>query len=200
MSDGELGIPGYKLFRKDRDGRNGGIVAYVRDDILVTRRDDLEIDSVEGLWLEIVVTKSRNFLLGTFCGPDSSSQYYDNQFMTKLHIILACAAVQGKETILTGEFNCCFMSSKCNSPDSKQLKSLFKSMSFKQLIASPARMVKDFASLIDLIATNCPQNISNFRVVSLHLSDHELVSCIQKLYWQKAPAQMKTFKNYANYK
>ena len=73
-------------------------------------------------------------------------------------------------------------------------------MSFKQLISSPARMVKDFASLIDLIATNCPQNISNFRVVSLHLSDHELVSCIQKLYWQKAPAQMKTFKNYANYK
>ena len=176
LSDGEFGIPGYKLFRKGRDGRNGGIVAYVRDDILVTRRDDLEIDSVEGLWLEIVVTKLRNFLLGTFCGPDSSSQYYDNQFMTKLDIILACAAVQGKETILTGDFNCCFMSSKCNSPDSEQLKSLFKSMSFKQLIASPARMVKDFASLIDLIATNCPQNISNFRVVSLHLSDHELVS------------------------
>ena len=38
-------------------------MAYVRDDILVTRRDDLEIDSVEGLWLEIVVTKSRNFFL-----------------------------------------------------------------------------------------------------------------------------------------
>ena len=105
-------------------------MAYVRNDILVTRRDDLEIDSVEGLWLEIVVTKSRNFLLGTFCGPDSSSQYYDNQFMTKLDIILACAAVQEKETILTGDFNCCFMSSKCNSPDSEQLKSLFKSMSF----------------------------------------------------------------------
>lgn len=63
MSNGEFGIPGYKLFRKGRDGRNGGIVAYVRDDILVTRRDDLEIDSVEGLWLEIVVTKSRNFFL-----------------------------------------------------------------------------------------------------------------------------------------
>ena len=45
LSDGELDIPGYKLFRKDRDGRNGGVTAYVRDDILVTRRDDLEIDS-----------------------------------------------------------------------------------------------------------------------------------------------------------
>ena len=200
LSDGELDIPGYKLFRKDRDGRNDGVAAYVRDDILVTRRDDLEIDSVEGLWLEIVVTKSRNFLLGTFYRPDSSSQYYDNQFMTKLDNILACAAVEEKETILTGDFNCCFMSSKRNSPESKQLKSLFKSMSFKQLIASPTRMVKDSDSLIDLIGTNCPQNISNFGVVSLHLSEHELVYCIRKLNWKKAPAQMKTFRNYANYR
>ena len=74
-------------------------------------------------------------------------------FMTKLDNILACAAVEGKETILTGDFNCCFMSSKRNNPDSKQLKSFLKSMSFKQLIASPRRMVKDSASLIDLIAT-----------------------------------------------
>ena len=72
-------------------------------------------------------------------------------------------------------------------------------MSFKQLIASPTRMVEDSASLVDLIATNCPQNISNFGVASLHLSDHELVYCIRKLNWKKAPAQMKTFRNYANY-
>lgn len=142
MSDGELDIPGYKLFRKDMDGRNGGVAACVRDDILVTRRDDLEIDSVKGLWLEIVVTKSRNFLLGTFYRPDSS-KYYDKQFMTKLDNILASVAVERKEAILTGDFNCCFMSTKSNSPDSEQLKSLFKSMSFKQLIASPTRMVKE---------------------------------------------------------
>ena len=120
--------------------------------------------------------------------------------MTKLDNILACAAVEEKETILTGDFNCCLMSSKRNSPEIKQLKSLFKSTSFKQLIASPTRMVKDSASLIDLIATNCPQNIRNFGVVSLHLSEHELVYCIRKLNWKKAPAQMKTFRNYANYR
>ena len=44
LSDGELDIPGYKLFRKDKDGRNGSVAAYVHDDILVIRRDDLEID------------------------------------------------------------------------------------------------------------------------------------------------------------
>ena len=55
------------------------------------------------------------------------------------------------------------LSSKRNSPDRKQLKSLFKSMSFKQLIASPTRMVEDSASLVDLIATNCRQKYKQFR-------------------------------------
>ena len=33
-----------------------------------------------------------------------------------------------------------------------------------------------------------------------HLSDHELVYCLRKLNWKKGPAQMKTFRNYANYR
>ena len=32
----------------------------------------------------------------------------------------------------------------------------------------------------------------------MYLSNHELVYCIRKLNWKKAPAQIKTFRNYAN--
>ena len=43
MTDQELSIPGYKLFRKDRKGRVGGVAFYVRNDVTVNRRDDLRI-------------------------------------------------------------------------------------------------------------------------------------------------------------
>ena len=181
LSDAELNIPGYKLFRKDRDGRNGGVAAFVRDDILVFRRDDLEVDSVEGLWLEVFVEKSRNFLLGTFYRPDSSSKYYDKEFLFKLENVLARVSVEGKEAILISDFNCCFMPSKRSRSDSKQLKSLFKSLSYKQLIITPTRICNDSVSLIDLIASNCPHNISDCGVISSHFSDHELVFCVRKL-------------------
>ena len=41
-------------------------MVYARNDLVVTRRDDLEMDSVEGLWLEIAMPKSRGFPVGSF--------------------------------------------------------------------------------------------------------------------------------------
>lgn len=65
-NDSGYEISGYTLFRKDRKGKNGGSAVYARNDVVVTRRDDLEVDSVEGLWLEIAMPKSRGFLVGSF--------------------------------------------------------------------------------------------------------------------------------------
>ena len=198
-SDSEFEISGYRLFRKDRKGNNGGVAVYARNDLVVTRRDDLEVDSVEGLWLEIAMPKSRGFLVGYFYRPDRSSKYYDENFMVKLNSILDTATADGKEILLFGDFNCCFMSAHRNNSECKQLISLFKSLNLKQLINSPTRISKDSKSLIDLIAVNYPQNICDSGVVSTNLSDHELVYCVRKLNWRKAPAQIKTFRNYANY-
>ena len=80
----------------------------------MTRRDDLEVDSVEGLWLEIAMPKSCGFLLGSFYRPDRSSKYYDEDFMAKLNCILDTATADGKEILLFGDFNCCFMSAHRN--------------------------------------------------------------------------------------
>ena len=177
-SDSEFEISGYRLFRKDRKGNNGGVAVYARNDLVVTRRDDLEVDSVEGLWLEIAMPKSRGFLVGNFYRPDRSSKYYDENFMVKLNSILDTATADGKEILLFGDFNCCFMSAHRNNSECKQLKSLFKSLNLKQLINSPTRISKDSKSLIDLIAVNYPQNICDSGVVSTNLSDHELVYCV----------------------
>lgn len=152
-NDIEYEISGYTLFRKDRKGNNGWVAIYARKDLVVTRRDDLEVDSVEGLWLEIAMPKSRSFLVGSYYRPDYSSKNYDEDFMAKLNCILDSTTADGKEILLFGDFNCCFMSAHRNS-ECKQLKTLFKSLNFKQLINSPTRNSSDSKSLIDLIAVN----------------------------------------------
>ena len=56
MYDNEIEIAGYKLFRKDRSGNNyGGIIVYLRDTINAIRRIDLEIESIEAIWVEITM-------------------------------------------------------------------------------------------------------------------------------------------------
>lgn len=42
ITDKEFEIPGYTVFRKDRGNKGGGIAIHARDDLIVTRRDDLE--------------------------------------------------------------------------------------------------------------------------------------------------------------
>lgn len=51
-------IPGYRLFRKNRESKGGGVAVFVNNDVLATRIDDLEDPTVEGLWLEISLPKS----------------------------------------------------------------------------------------------------------------------------------------------
>ena len=47
--DEEVSIPGYTIFRKDRGSKGGGVIVYVRDNLSVIRRSDLERPDVEGL-------------------------------------------------------------------------------------------------------------------------------------------------------
>ena len=69
ISDSEINIPGYTVFRMDRESKDGGVAVYARNDISVIRRTDLEIEGVEGLWLELILPKSRDFLSVLFIDP-----------------------------------------------------------------------------------------------------------------------------------
>ena len=47
ISDGEVCLPGYSIFRSDQtNGRGGGIAVYVKETLFVIRRADLEKDFV----------------------------------------------------------------------------------------------------------------------------------------------------------
>ena len=154
--DGEIEIPGYNMFRKDRDGKGGGVLVFVRSDLSVARRCDLEDTAMEGLWLEILLPKSRGFLLGTFYRPANSSHFYDQDFMLKLDNMLDIAGVQGQEMIVLGDFNCNFNVKKDNIAECKQLKLTFKTHHLTQLIKEPTRVTIDSSTLLDLIASNNP--------------------------------------------
>ena len=165
IEDAEVDIPGYKIYRKDCDADGGGVAVYVRIDLSVIRREDLEDPNLEGLWLEITLPKSRGFLLGLYYRPPDSSDYLDGDFMACFTDVAELASSEGKEILLVGDFNCDFSAKRLTS-GCKQLKSLFRTLSVTQLIDSPTRITKDTSTLLDLIATNCPQNISKSGVIS----------------------------------
>ena len=100
------------------------------------RRDDLEVDGVEGLWLELLHPKSRGILIGTFYRPPNSSRFNDKEFILKFETMLDTGTADVKEIILLGDFNYDFLRSTPGSDacSFKQLKLLFRVLNFKQCI------------------------------------------------------------------
>ena len=47
IMDAEVGTPGFKIFRRDRNRRGGGVMVYVSEQFKTVRREDLEDDAVE---------------------------------------------------------------------------------------------------------------------------------------------------------
>jgi len=50
-------------------------------------------------------------------------------------------------------------------------------LGLKQLIITPTRITRESKTLIDVICSNVPHNISSVKVIPAGLSDHELIGC-----------------------
>ena len=67
------------------------------------------------------------------------------------------------------------------------------------MIENPTSVVPGSSTLLDLIATNCTFVINSSGVLPSSFSDHDMIYCVRKLHCKKIPAEVKTFRSYANY-
>ena len=145
VTDAELSVRGFTLERKDRSaGRGGGVSLYIRDDLQYQRRNDLETDNLEFLWIEIFVKNSKSILLCNAYRPPSSSKYHNRNFPTHLDNILSSVNSENKETIIAGDLNCNY----CVPNDQFEIKDTIKSYGLHQLIKSETRITKQSQTLI----------------------------------------------------
>ena len=57
ITDDEITLPNYSIVRKDRNRHGGGVAMYIRNSLTFIRREDLETDDVECIWLKSSVNK-----------------------------------------------------------------------------------------------------------------------------------------------
>ena len=81
---------------------------YVKNDVKVMRRPDLEESTMEGLWVEVCPPKSRSFLIGKFNKPPTPLNHAVKDSMPIFDSCLKRAMATNKEVIITGDLNCDF--------------------------------------------------------------------------------------------
>jgi len=195
-SEAKVQIEGYTFIAKSRaSGQSGGVGVYISSSIPFQRRMDLEQEDIECIWIEILFPKSKSFLVGIIYHPPDSSKHLCANFNCKFESMLLTISAENKECILSGDINCNFLVSS----DHKEMKSILTYFGLKQLITSSTRITCESKTLIDVICSNVPHNISLVKVIPAGLSDHELIGCARKLNNVKFNPRIITCRNFANY-
>ena len=105
--DSAFNIDNYQSFRKDRFLSNerreqgGGSIVYVRNGVKAERRQDLERNEIECVWLEVSPKKSKSFLVGILYRHPNEGVQWNEHFEDLMETALS----KQKEIYLLGHFN-----------------------------------------------------------------------------------------------
>ena len=106
IRDEEIKIEGYTFVRNDRkNGSGGGVGCFIRNDLGWQRREDLEKDCLETIWIEIVVKNARPLLVCVLYRPPDTSKYLDRNFESNFSDIINTIVSKNKKLILMGDLN-----------------------------------------------------------------------------------------------
>lgn len=158
-------IEGYKMYRKDKIESSGGVIIYVRNDIVCNRREDLETDQIEMLLLEVFPKGNKSFIVGiTYRNPNSNVKWNED-FENQVEHFLD----EQKEIILLGDFN----KDLLNPTVKSQWCDYMTSFGLVQCVKEATRVIENRSkSLIDHIYTNQPDNIIFVDIPHIAISDH----------------------------
>ena len=171
-------ILGYELIKLPRkNGPGGGVGLYIRDQIPFAEREDLDDPDIEGIWIEIFPDSTKSFVFCVAYRPPDTSEYLPKEFTTKLCQKVKIVNNEKKDVIIMGDLNSNYLEKE----DRFRMKEMFMVNAFTQLIEKATRITEDTATLIDVVLTNNPLNVSNTVNIPASLSDHNLIGCIRKM-------------------
>ena len=87
-------------------------MVYLAKGISALRRNDLELGLVKGIWIEILIPKSKSLLVGAVYRPPVGSNYLHPEFNAEIKESLDNAIAEEKEVIILRYLNANFRPNK----------------------------------------------------------------------------------------
>lgn len=189
ITDKDIGIDGYNVIRRDRNGNGGGVAFYVRSQIkykvLQTNNN-----SIEHLCLELFVSNKSYGFCVVYKPPKFNVRHFFDEFENILSDVLPLI-----ETFYcTGDFNVNLLNTDC--PDTRVVCDFFETMGLHQVIDQPTRITSSTATLIDYILTTKRRTILDVVVECVDFSDHELLISNINIEIKKKEIVYKTVRNF----
>ena len=193
----EISIDGYKLYRQDRlRKRGGGVCAYIRKDITVTVLKDisnLSDNYFHQFWLKPQYRKLRSVVICISYRPPDCLLSCFEELLKPSYIQ---ALIMNKPIAVLGDLNCNILK---ESPESKALSNFLSETNLRQIITTPTRITDTCESLIDVILVSSPDLVHARGVSNTPISDHLPVYVELKLKLPKPPPCYISTRSYKHY-
>ena len=167
-------ISGYQgPFRKDREENAGtigygGVLAWVKSNIVCKRRHDLEILGIEAMWLEIRSQNKKFFLCVIYRAPTSTAEFWD-LLQTNINMV---QEINGSRIVITGDLN-----ADPGTPAGIQLSLFCEANNLSSHIKTPTRITPHSQTILDQFITNVPQMVRSVSVLPpVSSNDHCTIS------------------------
>ena len=184
ITDNEVKIDGYNIFRRDRNRNGGGVAIYVKES-LPPPVIKLKSDTLELISLEIKQNHAKPFLVVCWYRPPTDG-VDDTAFENLRHVSIDLEK-ENKEIILFGDTNC-DLKNKQNK-NAKKLDMIYCEFQLEQLIKEYTRVAVTTnelneqvvtKTLIDHFSSSCPKYIMHSDVLKIGMVDHYLVYGLPK--------------------
>jgi hypothetical protein len=163
VTNWEIDIPGYKLYRLDRKyKKGGGVCVYLRDSLkakLLKSLSQINESGFHQLWLTVQHAKLKSIIVCVAYRPPDCQP---TCFVNDLTPALTSALAVGKEIFIAGDLNC-NMLSDCF--ESAKLREFCNTFNLTQLISQPTRVTAHSSTLLDVILTTNNDLVSKSDVI-----------------------------------
>nr|XP_022911017.1 uncharacterized protein LOC111422045 [Onthophagus taurus]XP_022911018.1 uncharacterized protein LOC111422045 [Onthophagus taurus] len=189
IDNNAISVNGYKVLRKDRETRAGGIALYIREGITVTTVD--VSDAIEQLWVKIRLDGLSLALAVVYRPPLVNYNLFLNELEDALSIILPTV----DRVVILGDFNIDMLT--VTTRKSLALQDLLDSTGLYQVIEGPTRVTQSSSTLIDLILVSDRSMVSEVGVADGgSMSDHDIIYCNLKFKTPPHPPLIRTFRSF----
>ena len=189
-------IPEYQFEGKPRKTKiGGGVGCYINNKVKYIRRNDLETDNLEIMWLEIIRNNSSSYFVGTLYRKPSTADI--SSFFNSLEENIDKVTSVSNNVILMGDFNCNMLT---ENSFSKKVIEFCNAMTMTQMIECPTRITPYSKTLIDLILLSDSVNVGGSSgVQTVGFSDHSLVYVVLKGKCHSAIPKVSKFRSFRSF-
>ena len=155
----DIKLPGYEEYGTPTESSKGGVILYIKNNIEVKPRKDLEAKmyeagQLESVFVEILNEKKKNEIYGCiYRHPTMDVKYFNEKYFNE---VISKITDEKKVCYLAGDFNIDLLKSETNS-DTKDFFDSLTSNLFVPHITLPTRITNRSQTLIDNIFSNNPE-------------------------------------------